>query len=201
MQATRFIVGWAVLFHYPINQHVARTAMHDLLCKYTGLRRHRVTPYARLASLTLVFFVAAVTLACLIRDLGTVFQIMGGVAGSLLIFVLPGALLVADAPPAMNTPYPSQLNLAAMLDLDESLLPNGSNGGTNGANGGDPCSAKLWQNSRALGRVLVIAGCAVIVLTLYTTYVSATRHQPPADEAASPDSLALAAQWTHLFAA
>ena len=33
MQGIRFLVGWAVVLHYPINQHVARTALYDLVCK------------------------------------------------------------------------------------------------------------------------------------------------------------------------
>jgi solute carrier family 38 (sodium-coupled neutral amino acid transporter), member 7/8 len=33
MQAMRFAVGWAVVLHYPINQHVARSALYDLVCR------------------------------------------------------------------------------------------------------------------------------------------------------------------------
>jgi hypothetical protein len=33
MQCMRFLVGWAVVLHYPINQHVARSALYDLICR------------------------------------------------------------------------------------------------------------------------------------------------------------------------
>lgn len=33
MQGVRFLVGWAVVLHYPINQHVARSALYDLICR------------------------------------------------------------------------------------------------------------------------------------------------------------------------
>ena len=157
MQGVRFFVGWAVVLHYPINQHVARSALYDLICRCAsafvskmrrgcmsahlgmmclllhaalgalyscipmpakgrlhrqvmsmfpticGLRRRlgfeprqEDVPYQHVAAITLGFFVAVTTTACIVTDLGIVFQLIGGIAGSLLIFILPGALIVAD---------------------------------------------------------------------------------------------------------
>jgi solute carrier family 38 (sodium-coupled neutral amino acid transporter), member 7/8 len=33
MQIMRFLVGCAVVLHYPINQHIARSALYDLICR------------------------------------------------------------------------------------------------------------------------------------------------------------------------
>jgi hypothetical protein len=53
-------------------------------------------PYQHVAAITVIFFVAVTLTACIVTDLGIVFQLIGGIAGSLLIFILPGALIVAD---------------------------------------------------------------------------------------------------------
>jgi hypothetical protein len=58
--------------------------------------REEDVPYSHVAAMTVLFFVATTSTACAVDDLGTVFQLIGGFAGSLLIFVLPGALLIAD---------------------------------------------------------------------------------------------------------
>jgi hypothetical protein len=91
----KFLVGFAVLLHYPINQHVARSALYDLICHYSGAIPRAHVPYSHVAGLTLAFFVLSVGTACVVSDLGVVFQVIGGLAGSLLVFVLPGGLVVA----------------------------------------------------------------------------------------------------------
>lgn len=95
VQVMRFLVGFAVLLHYPINQHVARSALYDLICHYIGATPQAHVPYSHVAGLTVAFFAASVGTACVVSDLGIVFQVIGGLAGSLLVFVLPGGLVVA----------------------------------------------------------------------------------------------------------
>jgi hypothetical protein len=95
VQVMRALVGFAVLLHYPINQHVARSALYDLIFHYKGTNPPEEVPYSHVQYLTLGFFALSVGTACVVRDLGIVFQVIGGLAGSLLVFVLPGGLVVA----------------------------------------------------------------------------------------------------------
>jgi solute carrier family 38 (sodium-coupled neutral amino acid transporter), member 7/8 len=134
MLLVRFIVGWAVVLHYPINQHVARSALYDLVCTYARATPATHVPYKHIAGLTVVFFSATTATACVVSDLGVVFQVIGGVAGSLLIFILPGALLVRS-PRAVHpaTAYTAAAD-AARGSLDGSArgarlqAPNGVHG-------------------------------------------------------------------------
>lgn len=161
MQIMRFCVGFAVLLHYPINQHVARSALYDLLCRYTGIQVKDHVPYSHVATLTLFFFVASVTTACLVHDLGVVFQVIGGLAGSMLVFVLPGGLVIAHcrsgghaaarATPAGDTAVTGTSNGSAMEETALLLLPQ-ANGGSYAAataraaaerRGGASCSSEV----------------------------------------------------------
>lgn len=90
--------------------------------------REENIPYAHVATMTVLFFVATSTTACAVSDLGIVFQFIGGIAGSLLIFILPGALIIADHQ-HMAQPVPlepearaSTSATGAAADADVSML-------------------------------------------------------------------------------
>ena len=97
MQVVRVFVGLAVTLHYPINLHAARTAAYDLFCEASGRPLQAEPPYAHVAATSLALWGGTAATACAVSDLGSVFQIIGGVAGSVIIFVLPGAILAKDA--------------------------------------------------------------------------------------------------------
>jgi hypothetical protein len=156
--------------------------------------REENVPYSHVAAMTVLFFTATTTTACVVDDLGTVFQLIGGLAGSLLIFVLPGALLIADAqkaaPPTQSAPVngmPANENVPILGDGRQSSdgKPSGVTSSRGGIEkGGDfsehedartalglgdrPCYESRWDTP-AIGCALVITGLCVMVLTLYTS--------------------------------
>jgi amino acid permease len=99
MGLMRGCVGFAVTLHYPINLHAARSAVYDLFCEFSGLPLVAEPPYLHTAATAVLLWAGTAVTACFVSDLGTVFQIIGGVAGSVVIFVLPGALLIVDILP------------------------------------------------------------------------------------------------------
>ena len=86
-------------------------------CHYCRVTPQAHVPYSHVAGLTVAFFAASVGTACVVSDLGIVFQVIGGLAGSLLVFVLPGGLVVAhcrgrfrDDPVATVVQEPSHIH-------------------------------------------------------------------------------------------
>jgi hypothetical protein len=53
-------------------------------------------PYASIAQCTFVIWGGSLITACLVTDLGIVFQVLGGIACSLVILILPGLMLLLD---------------------------------------------------------------------------------------------------------
>ena len=96
MQAARILVGAAAMLHYPVDLHPARTALYDLACKCIGRRAVYPPPYPPIAAAAASMFCLTAVLACVLTDLGKVFQVIGGLAGSMVIFVLPGAVMIFD---------------------------------------------------------------------------------------------------------
>lgn len=105
MQAARMLVGAAATLHYPVDLHAARTALYDLACKYLGRAPVYPPPYLPIAAAAASMFCLTAVIACVLTDLGKVFQVIGGLAGSVVIFVLPGAVMVFD-PVVFDTPVP-----------------------------------------------------------------------------------------------
>lgn len=60
---TRVFVGVAVLCHYPINQHVARAALDDVVRAFRGEEFTEYMPYWRLCLNTILVFIIAVSLS------------------------------------------------------------------------------------------------------------------------------------------
>lgn len=123
MQAARILVGAAASLHYPIDLHPARSALYDLACKYTGHTAVYPPPYLPIASAAAFMFCLTATIACLLTDLGKVFQVIGGLAGSMVIFILPGAVMVFD--PVGGDPSVLDSSVQANGDVSEAdaLLP------------------------------------------------------------------------------
>eukprot|EP00892_Ulva_mutabilis_P003484 jgi/Ulvmu1/1507/UM011_0237.1 len=96
MQAARILVGAAATLHYPVDLHAARTALYDLACKYMGRDAVYPPPYPPIAAAAASMFCLTAAIACALTDLGSVFKVIGGLAGSVVIFVLPGAVMVSD---------------------------------------------------------------------------------------------------------
>lgn len=86
-----------MVFHYPINQHAARSAVYDLACRATQRAPCAAPPHRHLAATTVALWLLTVATACAVRDLGVVFQVVGGVAGAAVIFVMPGVALARRA--------------------------------------------------------------------------------------------------------
>lgn len=117
MLVVRILVGLAVALHYPINLHAARTALYDLVCEGCGRTPTHPAPYPALAAASLAIWAGSLLVACLVTDLGKLFQVVGGLAGSLIIFVMPGLLLAVDnnAPQSGVVPEAEELNSDAVL--------------------------------------------------------------------------------------
>lgn len=96
MQTAHILVGAAATLHYPVDLHAARTAYYDLACKYLGRVPVYPPPYPPIAAAAASMFGLTAILACVLTDLGKVFQVIGGLAGSVVIFVLPGAVMIFD---------------------------------------------------------------------------------------------------------
>ena len=126
MLVVRILVGFAVALHYPIDLHVARTALYDLVCGCLGVVPVHPAPYVSLAQCTAAIWSGSLVLACLVTDLGIVFQVLGGVACTLLIFILPGLMLLFDDASGVRGSMPLQIHSRENME-----------GGTEDSRGGE----------------------------------------------------------------
>jgi amino acid permease len=198
MQIVGSCVGLAVALHYPINHHAARSALYDLACRASGHVAAELPPYSHVVMTTVVLFGTSLVAACVVRSLGEVFQLAGGVCGSVIIFVLPGLLLMAEcrqmgAPAAPVPTSGSGHTDASSVPLGSSTASHSRRGnhssyelaandpdcqpGRDGARSGvlDRLATlhKPPQSRRVLGAILgwslVAVGLAVVALTVGTT--------------------------------
>lgn len=79
---------------YPINHHPARSCTQDVLRVLTGRPLNGTLFHVGHA---VVFFLATLSVALSVTDLGSVFKVVGGTNGAVLIFGLPGAMLMKYA--------------------------------------------------------------------------------------------------------
>lgn len=152
MVTMREIIAFAVLLHYPINSHTARSAAYDLICVAFG-RQPNIdrAPLWQSHALTLAVFVASVYSACITDDLGTTFALLGGVCSCTVVIIMPGLLALAYAikfrkrqtrtVEPLLTPYPVEF-------LNKSFL-----------------------ESAAMGCVVTVSGLLILVATVYVTWV------------------------------
>jgi amino acid permease len=192
MQLVSLAVGLAVVLHYPINHHAARSAVYDLACRTLGHPAAARPPYAHVAAATAALFAATLVTACLVSDLGVVFRVVGGVAGSAIIFVLPGALLVLHARPrgalASHASERANSHVRAAsngrdavptsgAEVIEAARGDGERAGASdtaggAAGGGGGVLALPARLLRAMGWALIDLGCTVMFVTLYTTLLA-----------------------------
>lgn len=104
MLAASASMGVSAVGSYPINHFSSRAATDDLLAAALGWAPAApgTAPRGRHVSQTLAFLAATTALALRVRDLGKVFQLVGSTAGVLVMFVIPGLLLLR--PGAQRTP-------------------------------------------------------------------------------------------------
>lgn len=95
MQLCRGLVGLMKIVSYPINHHPARSATADVVRQLTGHVIGASTLFH--VGHAVVFYLLTLSVAMVVTDLGAVFKIVGGTNGALLIFGLPGAMLMKYA--------------------------------------------------------------------------------------------------------
>ncbi len=94
MQVARAVIGVVVVGHYPLNHHPARHAFEDLL--HALFNVNSVSPWLS-ALITVAFVSGTLSIALVVTDLGAVLHMIGGTAASLMIFAIPGLLLMNAA--------------------------------------------------------------------------------------------------------
>lgn len=91
MKVARCVIGCVVVGHYPLNHHPARLCVEDLLhvmLDWTSI------PFWLSALITLGYVVSTIAVAVLVQDLGSVLHMIGGTVASMMIFLLPGLILI-----------------------------------------------------------------------------------------------------------
>ena len=168
--------------------HPARAAVQDSLHQLTGLRFGG--PGFNAAEV-LLFFGSTLAVALAVTDLGTIFRLVGGTGGSVLIFTMPGLLLMQYA---YSKHVQSRRGAAAAAALAAEWLPAPAGGGAAAAEEGGAAAAaaaaeaapgagpgapgagpqgvalysfwasKLWWS----GVLLVLLSAALCFITVYT---------------------------------
>ncbi|KAG0565939.1 hypothetical protein M758_7G024100 [Ceratodon purpureus] len=93
MNVARIGMCLVALACYPLQCYPARSILDDAI-KHVFHRPGNESSRSRHILLTLLIFISTLVTALLITDLGTVFTIVGATGGVMVIFVIPGLLLV-----------------------------------------------------------------------------------------------------------
>ena len=96
-----FLMGLVAIVSYPVNFIVLREAVKELL--FPGIDTARTSRRNHLGS-SLALFAGSLLLALVLKELGSVFELIGGTVGTCLIFVLPGLFILPDAPKRRSKP-------------------------------------------------------------------------------------------------
>jgi amino acid permease len=91
MEVARVALVLNIMSSFPINLGPCRSAIMDVLQK---LFKHKLHDRALSAVVTTCIVVGAIMTGLAIKKLGIVFKIIGGTVGALLIFMLPGCMLI-----------------------------------------------------------------------------------------------------------
>jgi hypothetical protein len=175
LQVARGMIGLIQIAAYPVNHFPARAAIRELLHLATGVN---CGGPGFVALETLAFFGVTLVLALVCSDLGTIFKLLGGTCGSVLIFMMPGALLAQYAASKHRQSRQQQLQ-----QLREPLLAAAAEAAAEGGGGDDGsggvaaagglaqpplyslwCSKLFWS-----GMVLLLISVALGLLTIATT--------------------------------
>lgn len=91
IQIARGVVGLLQIASFPINHLPARNAAKDILTCLVGS-----VPGGKLFTIveTVLFFATTLAISLLITDLGAIFSLVGGTCGSVIIFGVPGILIL-----------------------------------------------------------------------------------------------------------
>jgi sodium-coupled neutral amino acid transporter 7/8 len=91
IQVARGVVGLLQIASFPINHLPARNAARDIVSCITGS-----VPGGRSFVIveTVLFFFTTLAISLLVTDLGAIFSVVGGTCGSVIIFGVPGVLLL-----------------------------------------------------------------------------------------------------------
>ena len=94
--AATALAGVSALVTYPVSHFVSRAALDDLYVAMAGKEPAFPgrAPLKRHMGQTVVFVGMTTATALLVRDLGVVFRVLGSIGGSLVVFILPGILLL-----------------------------------------------------------------------------------------------------------
>ena len=97
MLAATALAGVSALVTYPVSHFVSRAALDDVYVAMAGKERAFPgrAPLKRHVGQTVVFVGMTTATALLVRDLGVVFRVLGSIGGSLVVFILPGILLLS----------------------------------------------------------------------------------------------------------
>ena len=81
---------------YPVSHFVSRAALDDVYVAMAGKEPAFPgrAPLKRHMGQTVVFVALTTATALLVRDLGVVFRVFGSIGGSLVVFIMPGILLL-----------------------------------------------------------------------------------------------------------
>lgn len=187
MQILRFSIGLAVLLHYPINSHLARSALYDLICRSIGVMQQAHVPYSHVVMVSIMYFIACIGTACAVKDLGLVFSVMGGMFSSLVVIMLPGALVVAHARgwstkdrkiaelghACADQEFP-QMGVGFLLSLpiasEDRLNLQHSDARAVNRSLHAQIGSSLYEYE-PFGWMIIVIGVSVLVITMYTTFL------------------------------
>lgn len=96
MLIATILMGCSAVASFPVNHHAARAALDDLLASAFGWDRCAPgqAPARRHVSQTFGFVFTATMVSFMVKDLGKVFELIGATCGSLVMFIIPAALLL-----------------------------------------------------------------------------------------------------------
>ena len=94
--AATALAGVSALVTYPVSHFVSRAAIDDVYVAMAGKERAFPgrAPLKRHMGQTVVFVGMTTATTLLVRDLGVVFRVFASMGGSLVVFILPGILLL-----------------------------------------------------------------------------------------------------------
>mmetsp|Transcript_41652 Transcript_41652/g.98758 ORF Transcript_41652/g.98758 Transcript_41652/m.98758 type:complete len:480 (+) Transcript_41652:201-1640(+) len=92
LQVARLLMGVNGIVSYPVNLFPCRQAVEHLMASLCGFPPAVEATRLRHATTTILLFAASLAAALLVTDLGSVFQAVGGTAGAVMIFILPGLI-------------------------------------------------------------------------------------------------------------
>ena len=109
----RLALATSMVMTYPLNLFMCR----HVLTKMIGASSTRHLTMARHVTLTIVLFLASLTCATFLTDLGIVQSIVGATTGSLLAFILPALVAMRTAQMIEGRPYLTRDNLPNLFLL------------------------------------------------------------------------------------